>query len=515
MYTTEKTAYQDKKRFNGNGGGRPDTKPRKDETTELPIFDLEAEKVVLGTFMAYPYLIARHEADLSEDDFHDELHKQVYRRFLVLAQRNLNEIGPELIIGRVDAKLKVLGIEAAKYVQEHLSGAWRETPDEIGEQIKELHLWRDRRAAKRISEIAARMATGGGDDLLERLAAEVTRAAMRKGSGEFFEPLGPLMDAAIDKAFTMDAQGWQIPGIATGLPEIDAAIGGLQNGRYYVAAAQEKAGKTSLMLAIAYRNLLDGKKVGIISLELNREEIAQRLVMIDTEVRLGHRKPGTFMTTREKDILNAARERVKGFKVCASQVFNLKPSTLRIACNSLMASDDRPDIIYVDYLQLIAGENDRIQVRERVEAASWALKCIAGDLNIPVVALAQLNRKTIERSAGKTFREFSVDAGRPRRGDVRETGKIEGDVHAVFALYRPEIFLKELAPLNPSLEDEKAYGKIMRPLKNYAEVSVLLCRDGEDGVISKLRFKGEIMKFIPQGSEPYYSCCDVATDGPF
>jgi replicative DNA helicase len=156
-------------------------------------------------------------------------------------------------------------------------------------------------------------------------------------------------------------------------------------------------------------------------------------------------------------------------------------------------------VLIVDYVQIVSAEDgEKDDTRKRVEKASRAMAKMAKELDIPVIALAQLNRKTVERAASIDWKSFKPDAARPRRGDIRETAQLEMDADAVIAIYRPEIFFRELRPFEGlSTEDSFEFEAQLSSFKGKAELSILVNRSGPDGVRCKCTFRAELGRFDP------------------
>jgi replicative DNA helicase len=155
--------------------------------------------------------------------------------------------------------------------------------------------------------------------------------------------------------------------------------------------------------------------------------------------------------------------------------------------------------LIVDYVQIVNGEEgEKEDTRKRVEKASRAMARMAKELDVPVIALAQLNRKTVDRAAVTDWRDFKPDAARPRRGDIRETAQLEMDADAVIAIYRPEIFFKELRPFaGHNQEDEIDFENQLRSYRGAAELNILVNRSGPDGIRCKCMYKADLGLFVP------------------
>lgn len=244
--------------------------------------------------------------------------------------------------------------------------------------------------------------------------------------------------------------------LTTGFKQIDSMNGGFYPGQLIVIGARPAVGKSALMGQMAIKMARNGKKVGIISLEMNNTEIAARLASLETDIDFGkvfrtiahdealHR---VFYDKISKETINLPIFLSDKTKVNVSEI-KAKATKLKVAKGC--------DCLIVDYLQLIDGATDRNYNREQeVAKMSRGLKLMAQELNIPVIVLCQLNRAVTARSYKDRF---------PKLSDLRESGAIEQDADVVMFLHRD--FMSGIEVDEAGISTEKQAHLVVRKWRN-------------------------------------------------
>lgn len=267
--------------------------------------------------------------------------------------------------------------------------------------------------------------------------------------------------AAVVEAYewTDRASRGEIPGVKTGFVDLDKILGSLIAGNFYIVAGRPGTGKTALMVTIAYRAAKEGKRVAFFSLEMSRLQIAQRFIAIESGIDL-HRIIKGEIQEHEWPILAHANEAVSALPITINDWSGVNISGIRRIARRINAAN-KIDLLIVDYLQLMDGEGKKNNRQEEVSAISRGLKNLAGELKVPLLAGAQLNRN-LEARADK----------RPQLSDLRESGSLEQDAYAVMFLYRDD-------------DPQKA---------NITELAVAKHRNGPTGR-ADLLFRAPIAKF--------------------
>jgi replicative DNA helicase len=275
-------------------------------------------------------------------------------------------------------------------------------------------------------------------------------------------------------------------GVASGLPsgfiDLDRLTAGFQPSDLVVIAARPGMGKSGFMLSIVLHLALNEKvPLAIFSLETSKKQLALRMLSMFSGVPLQNIRQGLVMDENWEKIMNAALELYsKDIYIDDSPV--LTTTELRIKSRKLK-QEKGVKIIFVDYLQLLGVPYRRSSRQEEVAEISKSLKALAKELNIPVVALAQLSRQVEQRSDK-----------RPQLADLRESGQIEQDADLIIFIHRPEYYKK-----NPPPEEE-----------GLAEIIVAKQRQGPTGIV-KLAFNHETTAFEPL---PYAGVKSVETYKP-
>jgi replicative DNA helicase len=251
-------------------------------------------------------------------------------------------------------------------------------------------------------------------------------------------------------------------------------------------------GKTSLVLAITLNAARDfNKGVAMFSLEMASTQLASRLISMEAEIE-GSKMRNGKLEDYEWQQLQTTVERLSNIPVFLDDTPGINIFELRAKCRRLKMQHDI-QLIIIDYLQLMSGssENNKGGNREQeIAGISRALKSMAKELNVPVIALSQLSRAVETRGGTK----------RPQLSDLRESGSIEQDADLVAFIYRPEYY--------QILEDENG-----QSLKGVAEVIIAKHRHGAlDSV--KLKFMDKFAKFANL-DDPYFSGMEDQLSGPF
>lgn len=261
----------------------------------------------------------------------------------------------------------------------------------------------------------------------------------------------------------------KILGIETGLRGLDLMTDGLHDTDLVVIAARPSMGKSAIALNIAERMALDGMTIGFLTLEMSAKQLSMRLLCSVARVNLGNIRNG-FLSERDFPALTAAATTL----AAANIKIHYRPSITILELKAKarrMKQQHGIKCLIVDYLQLIAGSSKRSKDNRVLEIGeiSAGLKALAGELNIPVIALAQLNRGPEQRQGG-----------RPRMSDLRESGNVEQDADVVMLLHREDYYAQSEA------EKEEMRGK--------ATLIVAKNRHGPTGDVN-LTFIAEFTRF--------------------
>lgn len=264
-----------------------------------------------------------------------------------------------------------------------------------------------------------------------------------------------------------------IAGLSTGFPHVDELTGGWHKGELIIIAARPSVGKTAFALNMAYNMAIrDGRRVAFFSLEMPSTSLVMRLIASETAINGKQLASGRLTAEQWKSIDQAALDIAKA-NIYFDSTQGIGPGELRSKCRKLKMQYDI-DMVVIDYLQLITPPFNKTQNREQeISKISRSLKALALELDIPIVALSQLNR-AVETRSNSLFL--------PLLSDIRESGAIEQDADIVAFVHRPEKHKLAVYP------DET-------PTSGMAELRIEKNRSGETGVVY-LSFIASQTKFV-------------------
>ncbi|MFV1970224.1 MAG: replicative DNA helicase [Acidimicrobiia bacterium] len=265
-------------------------------------------------------------------------------------------------------------------------------------------------------------------DVVDQAEQAVFAVAERR-VGDGLQNIDDLLGPAIEKAEELHRNGAEVTGISTGYRDLDRKLAGLHPTNLLILAGRPGMGKTSLMLNIAQNVALAGNTVAIFSLEMSREEIVTRMLCANGRIDSQKLRTGRLTESDFTKLSNAAGALYKQ-NIFVDDSPGLTVTEIRAKSRRLRR---RPglDLIVVDYIQLMNGSGQENRQQE-IAMISRSLKGLARELNVPIIALSQLNR-------GVESREDK----RPRLGDLRESGAVEQDADVVMFIYRDEYYYPE------------------------------------------------------------------------
>ncbi len=296
---------------------------------------------------------------------------------------------------------------------------------------------RERAILRRLVEAGTRIVqmgyAGDGevDDLVDRAQAEVYGVTDRRAS-EDYAPLSEIMEGTLDEIESIGSRGGQMVGVPTGFTDLDTLTNGLHPGQLIIVAARPAVGKSTMALDIARAaSIKSGLTSVIFSLEMTRNEITMRLLSAEARVALHHMRTGS-MSDQDWDRIARRTGEVSSAPLFVDDSPNMSMMEIRAKARRLKQRNDLR-LIVIDYLQLMQS-GKRVESRQ-VEVAEFSrsLKLLAKELDVPVVALSQLNRGPEQRQDK-----------RPMLSDLRESGCLTADTRIMRADTGAEVSLGEL-----------------------------------------------------------------------
>jgi replicative DNA helicase len=280
-------------------------------------------------------------------------------------------------------------------------------------------------AGREIQELASQDA-GDLEVLLDEAERKVFLLAESKREGEL-RPVRDLMEHTLELLDNLTRSATGVTGLPTGYLDLDRQLTGFHRGELLVLAARPGLGKTALALNIAnHVAMKEQRAVGIFSLEMPADQLLMRLLASSARVDMKKLRGGRLTADDQKKFQKVANELFHA-PLYIDDTGTLSPFELRAKARRLKQRDERLGLLVVDYLQLMhlkgKVENRQLEVSE----ISRSLKALAKELEVPVLALSQLNRKVEERKGG-----------RPLLSDLRESGAIEQDADVVMFIHRDD-----------------------------------------------------------------------------
>lgn len=291
------------------------------------------------------------------------------------------------------------------------------------EQVQDYHI--KRHLLEYSSKLAYWSANGRrGKDIMRDVEAEMSKILLFSAQDEYTVPISTAVSESYD--WTDKASRGEIVGVPTGFIDLDRILKSLIAGNVYLIAGRPGQGKTGLVLSIARNAAMNKKRVGIFSLEMSRLQVAQRLIAQEAEVDLQSIISGELKEHEWAKYTHGV-EVVADYPIVINDLSSINIAQIRQTARKIKAAGGL-DLLIVDYIQLATGDGANYERRElEVGSVSRGLKYLARELDVPILAAAQLSR-AIEKRAEK----------KPILSDLRESGSLEQDAYAVIFIYKSD-----------------------------------------------------------------------------
>lgn len=427
----------------------------------LPPQNIEAEQAVLGAILlAGANALDRIEGHVSESDFYAQAHRKIFA-----AAKSIYEEGNPIDVVSVSASLEargdaqtVGGISALGELAKNAPGA--------ANVVFHARAVREKATLRRLQAIATDIHAAcvqpgkvNAEEIVAQADAEFVRLLDRSDS----EPImiEDAMDAALRDIDARAQRGGKISGLASGFEDFDAMTGGLEPGQLIIVAARPSVGKTIFACNLADHVAGSGRSALFHTLEMTPHEIGMRLLAAKSGVPMHAMRSGTRDESHWQRMTDA-RAKTRGPKLAIDGKGAIGVPYVRAVARRIKRQRGLA-LIVIDYLQLMRGTGDNRT--QEIGSISRGLKALAKELNVPIVALAQINRDAEKRNDK-----------RPILADLRDSGEIEQDADLVVMLHREELHNK--AP-------------------EWAGVAELIVRKNRNGPIGdvKLKYDGARMRF--------------------
>jgi len=432
-------------------------------TDRLPPQNVDAEQSVLGSLLIDREAIIKIAPFLRPEDFYREVHGQIYGAVLDLHERrepaDLVTLSDEL-----ERRGKLEAVGGAAY----LTSLINSVPTSIHVEHY-AHIVERTAVLRRLIEAAGKIAALAYEeaeevdvvvDRAEQILFEISQKRTTRG----LTPINRILTDYYDRIEYLHQHRDEMVGLPTGFTQLDKLLGGLQRSDLVIVAGRPGMGKSSLGMTMAHHAAMKHNAVvALFSLEMSGEQVVQRLIAGDTGISSQRLRIGDIRDIEWDKFVKAGGALAEA-AIFVDDSSTPSPMEIRTKCRRL-AAEYGLDLVIVDYLQLMwSGTRSENRVQE-ISYISRALKGLARELNVPVVAMSQLSR-AVEARQDK----------RPILSDLRESGSIEQDADVVLFIYRSE-----------TDEDPQK--------KNIAEILVAKHRNGPTGQVSLL-FMPEETRFV-------------------
>ena len=440
---------------------------------QLPPHNIEAEEAVLGSILIDAEAIHKTAPFLRPADFYREKNGYIYEVMLHLSDKR-EPIDTVTVYDELDRRNQIQAIGGASYLISLANAVPTSVNvEKYGRIVERTSLMR-----KLISAAGQIAAIGYGEredagEALDRAEQLLFSLSQYRLSQEV-EPLNDVLGTVWEQIERLHTYRGEITGLRTGFIDLDRLTGGLQKSDLIVLAARPSVGKTALGLSMAHNIAAqDNIPVAVFSLEMSAEQLVMRLLCSESGVELQRVRTGNF-TDHDYEELSEAFGKLAEAPIFIDDTANINTLELRTKARRLKA-EHNIQLVIVDYLQLMIGRGLENRVQE-VSEISRSLKALARELDIPVLALAQLSRAVESRQDHK-----------PLLSDLRDSGSIEQDADVVMFVHREEMY-------NPSTD---------RP--GITDLIVAKHRNGPIGTVQLLfrRAQARFVNLETQRSEPY------------
>jgi replicative DNA helicase len=409
-----------------------DTRPasgRESDALNVPPQNLEAEESLLSSILVDNTSLLEVVDLLAPADFYRTAHQRVFAAMTDLFNRS-EPVDLVTLANHLKEKGQLEQVGGAAALARLLDAPPSANPAHHANIVHDKAVLR--RLIEKANAITKRcfMEQGSADDITDFAEASIFEVTDKKTRQAFY-PLSKLIDGNIDFLEEKQKNKSLVTGVPTGFTLLDNLTSGFQNSDLVILAARPSMGKTALALNIARNAAVDsGVPVAIFSLEMSKEQLSLRMLCAEASIDSSRLRSGFFSMDDWERVTDAA-----GVLSAAPIFIDDSPSLSAMEVRAKarrLKMDKNIGLIVIDYLQLMQGRADAERRDLEISEISRGLKALAKEINLPVLALSQLNRMLEQRNDK-----------RPRLSDLRESGALEQDADVVAFIYRDEVYNKE------------------------------------------------------------------------
>ena len=424
---------------------------------------LEAEQCVVGAMLMDSQTVPVATEIINESDFYYQLYGTIFITIVDLYNHN-KSVDPVTVINQLREK----GVSQEYTEASFISGLMNSVPLATNirsycDIVKKKSQLRQIIAVNQEIEKECYSGENSVDEILDSTEAKFLSLLQKRGVGAA-TPVGDIVNEAVDHIVEASKLHGNVTGIPTGFIDLDYQTAGLQNSDLILIAARPSMGKTAFALNIAHHIAVhENKWVAIFSLEMSKTQLMNRLLALESGVDAQKLRTGNLADNEWGSLMEAA-DRLANSPLIIDDTPAISVSELRSKCRKFKQEHDL-SVVMIDYLQLMTNSKKSDSRQQEISDISRALKSLARELNVPVIALSQLNRGVEQR-----------DDKRPMLSDLRDSGAIEQDADLVMFIYRDDYYNKDTDK------------------KNIAEINIAKQRNGPVGPV-ELVWMPQLTKF--------------------
>lgn len=389
--------------------------------------DKDAEHSLLGSMLINPTLIPDLATIVRAEDFYFPANQLVYQAITTLADEG-KDVDAILVASRLGRDDNLTRIGGAAHLHTLVSSVPTTAnathyADIVAEQAT---LRRLIDAGNRVAQLGYSGEDGADTDVLVDMAEQAVGQVARGRDAQDYASLAETLPPAVEELAAISENGGLAQGIPTGFTDLDKLTNGLHGGQMVIVAARPGVGKSTIGLDIMRSaSIRHDKTSAIFSLEMSQSEITLRLLSAETGIKLSDMRAGS-MTPAQWDKLTQHIDKISTAPLYIDDSASLTMMDIRSKARRLKSEHDL-GLVVVDYLQLMSSGKQVESRQQEVSEFSRQLKLMAKELDVPVIAISQLNRGPENRPDKK-----------PQLSDLRESGSLEQDADIVILLNRPD-----------------------------------------------------------------------------
>lgn len=428
---------------------------------------VESEQAVLASMLMSREAVVNVADMLTKDDFYQTQYGVIFEAMVELYHE-----GTSIDLITLMERLKEKGVPESVYGIETMQELMSAVPTSANAK-KYAEIVKDRANMRRVIKLAENAANecytlkDSSANILNNIENQVLEMTQNANNGDDIVPIREVVDNVLRNIREAAKQQGNVTGVPTGFLDLDDMLTGLHGSELILVAARPAMGKTAFVLNIAeYVILKTDVPVAIFNFEMNKEQLVQRMIAMESQVNSQNIRTGNLQDDQWLKLYESSNI-IGGTKLFIEDQSNVTIGDIRNKCRKLKQRHN-VGLIIIDYLQLMSGNGRTDSRQQEVSEISRGLKVLAKELDVPIIALSQLSRAVEARTDH-----------RPMLSDLRESGSIEQDADVVMFIYREDKYRDDLPE-----ED-----------KNKAEIIIAKQRNGATGTVM-LGWQGEYTKFV-------------------